>query len=98
MADGRANNGGHSTKGRAGRPPKADEIAVIEQMDAIAVPAKAWARLWALVESGDAQAIKTWLAYRFGQPKQSIDHTTKGEAVGQTVIIYPKGHAKPDDA
>ena len=29
----------------AGRPPKADEIKIIEQMDAIAVPAKIWKAL-----------------------------------------------------
>ena len=95
--DGRAKNKG-KVGNKGGRPPKADEIAIIEQMDAIAVPAEAWAKLWALVESGDAQAIKTWLAYRFGQPKQSVDMTSKGEAIGYTVINYPKGHAKPEDA
>ena len=79
--DGRKNNGGHSTKGFAGRPTKADEIKIIEQMDAIAVPEEAWKALWNRCKDGDIQAIKTWLNYRFGMPKQSIDVTTQGEKV-----------------
>jgi NADPH-dependent ferric siderophore reductase len=79
--DGRKNNGGHSTKGFAGRPNKADEIKVIEQMDAIAVPEQAWQALWNRCEDGDIQAIKTWLNYRFGMPKQQIDVTTQGDKV-----------------
>jgi len=65
----------------AGRKPKADEIKIIEQMDAIAVPAQAWQALWDLCKKGDSQAVKTWLNYRFGMPKQNIDITTQGEKV-----------------
>lgn len=79
--DGRKNNGGHSTKGFAGRPTKADEIRIIEQMDAIAVPEDAWRALWNKCQDGDIQAIKTWLNYRFGMPKQQIDVTTQGDKV-----------------
>lgn len=79
--DNRKNNGGHSTKGAAGRKPKADEIKIIEQMDTIAVPAKAWEALWLKCEEGDIQAIKTWLNYRFGMPKQMIDVTTQGDKI-----------------
>jgi hypothetical protein len=79
--DGRKNNGGHSTKGFAGRPTKADEIKIIEQMDAIAVPEEAWKALWNRCKDGDIQAIKTWLNYRFGMPKQTVDVTTQGEKV-----------------
>jgi len=86
--DGRRNNGGHSTKGKAGRPPKADEIALIEQMDAVAVPEEAWRKLWALVEQGDTQAVKTWLAYRFGQPKQSVDMTSNGNTIAVPPITW----------
>jgi hypothetical protein len=81
MADGRKNNGGHSTKGFAGRKPKADEIKIIEQMDAIAAPQQAWEALWIKCAEGDTQAIKTWLAYRYGQPKQSVDMTTQGDKI-----------------
>jgi len=84
--DGRKNNGGHSTKGLAGRKPKADEIKLIEQMDAIATPDEAWEALWKLCKKGDSQAVKTWLNYRFGMPKQSVDVTTKGESIGPRIV------------
>jgi hypothetical protein len=79
MPDGRRNNGGHSTKGFAGRKPKADEIAMIDRMDAVLAPVQAWEALANKVHEGDTQAIKTWLEYRYGKPKQSVDHTTLGE-------------------
>jgi hypothetical protein len=65
----------------SGRKPKADEIKVIEQMDAIAVPEDAWRALWNKCQDGDIQAIKCWLNYRFGMPKQVVDVTTQGEKV-----------------
>jgi acetylornithine deacetylase/succinyl-diaminopimelate desuccinylase-like protein len=78
--DGRRNNKG-TPGNKGGRPPKADEIKLIEQMDAIAAPSEAWAALWAKVQDGDTQAIKTWLEYRFGKPKQQLDVTTDGEKI-----------------
>jgi hypothetical protein len=65
----------------AGRKPKVDEIKIIEQMDAIAVPEDAWRALWEKCQDGDIQAIKCWLNYRFGMPKQVVDVTTQGEKV-----------------
>lgn len=79
-----AENGG--ARPGAGRKPKADEIKLIEQMDAVAVPEEAWRALWAKCQEGDTQAIKTWLNYRFGMPKQSVDVTTQGEKVGPQII------------
>lgn len=73
----------------AGRKPKADEIKLIEQMDAIAAPEQAWASLWIKVEEGDTQAIKTWLAYRYGQPKQTLNHLNDGEPF-QPFIFHAK--------
>ena len=70
--DGRKNNGGNKN---AGRKPKADEIKLIEQMDAVMVPESVWIALAAKVESGDVQAQKTWLSYRYGMPKQMIEQT-----------------------
>ena len=70
MEDGRKNNGGNKN---AGRKPKADEIKLIEQMDAVAVPETVWKMLYGKVLYGDTQAIKTWLQYRYGMPKQVID-------------------------
>ena len=74
MADDRRENGG--ARPGAGRKPKADEIKLIEQMDAVMLPIEAWQALAAKVESGDVQAQKTWLSYRYGMPKQMIEQTT----------------------
>lgn len=56
----------------AGRKPKADEIKLIEMMDAILAPEEAWRALANKVTEGDSSAQKTWLNYRFGIPKQII--------------------------
>lgn len=74
----------------AGRKPKADEIKLIEQMDAIAAPEKAWRALWNKCVDGDTQAIKTWLAYRYGQPKQSVDHTSNGNQITLPPLNFVK--------
>jgi hypothetical protein len=75
------NNGHGGARLGGGRKPKADEIKIIEQMDAIAVPEDAWRALWEKCQEGDIQAIKCWLNYRFGMPKQVVDVTTLGEKV-----------------
>jgi hypothetical protein len=64
----------------AGRKPKAQEIQVIETMDAIAAPKEAWEALWNKCLEGDTAALKLWLAYRFGAPKQKVelDSDSKG--------------------
>jgi hypothetical protein len=72
MEDGRKNNGGNKN---AGRKPKIDEIKLIETMDAIAVPDSVWRMLYAKVLDSDVQAIKTWLQYRYGMPKQIVEQT-----------------------
>jgi hypothetical protein len=72
----------------SGRKPKADEIKIIEQMDAIAIPEKAWRKLWELCEKNDSQALKLWLSYRFGMPKQSLDVTTDGDKITGFDIIF----------
>ncbi len=71
MEDGRKNNGGNKN---AGRKPKADEIKLIEQMDAVLVPLDVWKSLAAKVETGDVLATKTWLSYRYGMPKQIVEN------------------------
>ena len=58
----------------AGRKPKIDEISLIETMDAVLVPESAWLALAEKVESGDTNAIKTWLQYRYGMPKQIVEN------------------------
>ena len=67
--DRRKNNKG--VKGnQGGRKPKADEISLIENMDATKAPVEIWQKLAKKVDEEDVQAIKTWLQYRYGMPKQ----------------------------
>lgn len=72
--DKRKNNKG-TVGNKGGRPPKADEIKLIEQMDAVLIPEKVWEALACKVVDGDVQAQKTWLQYRFGMPKQIVEQT-----------------------
>jgi hypothetical protein len=69
----------------AGRPPKILEVKLIEQMDAISVPDEIWKALLMKCAQGDTQALKLWLAYRFGLPKQQIDVTTNGEKIAPPI-------------
>lgn len=62
---------GGARKG-SGRKPKADEIKLIEQMDAVMLPDSVWIALSGKVEAGDVMAIKTWLGYRYGMPRQQV--------------------------
>ncbi len=68
MSDGRVNNGG-ARKG-AGRPPKADEALLIERlgpMDDIA-----FAALKTGLEKKASWAVKMFMEYRFGKPKERV--------------------------
>jgi hypothetical protein len=69
----------------AGRPPKILEIKLIEQMDAICVPEKIWEALLYKCQQGDTNALKLWLSYRFGLPKQQIDVTSNGEKIAPPI-------------
>ena len=70
--DKRANNGGK--RENSCRLKKNDVISMVEQMDKRLIPETLWDSLAKLVESNDIQAIKTWLGYRYGMPKQTIDN------------------------
>jgi hypothetical protein len=69
----------------SGRPPKILEIKLIEQMDAICVPNKIWEALLYKCQQGDTNALKLWLSYRFGLPKQQIDVTSNGEKIAPPI-------------
>lgn len=78
-----AKNGGK--REGAGRPPKILEIKVIEQMDAVAVTEEIWKALLFKIREGDTQAIKLWLSYRLGLPKQQIDVTSNGQSIAPPI-------------
>lgn len=69
----------------SGRPSKIQEIKLVEQMDRIAVPDEIWKALLYKIKEGDTQAIKLWLSYRLGLPKQQIDVTTNGESIAPPI-------------
>jgi len=75
----------------AGRKPKIQEIKVIEQMDAVSVPGEIWKALLYKVKEGDTAAIKLWLSYRFGMPKQQVDITSNGESIAPPIQWLTKG-------
>jgi hypothetical protein len=60
----------------SGRLKKDEVISLIESMDAIATPEEVWIALAERVNQKDVNAIKTWLQYRYGMPKQVIDQNT----------------------
>ena len=57
----------------SGRLKKDELITLIETMDAVMVPESVWIALSERIENGDANAMKTWLQYRYGMPKQIIE-------------------------
>lgn len=69
--DNRKNNGG--ARQGAGRPAKADELKLIERLDAIIDKDEALSKLGELVAKGDMRAVQLYLSYRYGKPKESID-------------------------
>ena len=79
--DRRKNNGGHSTKGKAGRKPKAQEIKIAEALDRVADLDSVLAALYQKVLDNDTAAIKLWLSYRIGMPTQNTDITSNGETL-----------------
>lgn len=69
----------------AGRKPKVNEVKLVESMDAISVPEEIWKALLYKCLQGDTGALKLWLSYRYGLPKQQIDVTTNGESIAPPI-------------
>ena len=64
---------GGARKG-AGRKPKADEQKLIERLDNIIDKDLALNKLKDLILDDNFNAIKLYLEYRFGKPKETIDN------------------------
>ena len=71
MEDKRKNNGG--ARANSGRLKKEEVFSLIETLDTITIPETVWKMLYAKVLDSDVNAIKLWLQYRYGMPKQVID-------------------------
>ena len=91
MTTKKENRGG--PRPNSGRPPKILEIKLIEQMDRICVPEKIWEALLYKCQEGDTAALKLWLSYRFGMPKQQIDVTSNGENIAPPIQWISKNIA-----
>lgn len=71
--DKRKNNGGHSTKGFAGRKPKSEEQALIEKLSPL--EEKAFKALENAIKSEQNWAVKLWFEYMYGKPKEKVEIT-----------------------
>lgn len=90
MADGRRNNGGHSTKGRAGRPSKAKETRVsTKAIEAIEKEFGSQEEFWKFVaeKAKDSRDhFQALVQYAYGKPQEKVDHTTQGEQVNEIQV------------
>ena len=77
----------------SGRKPKIQEVKLVESMDAISVPDEIWKALLYKCLQGDTAALKLWLSYRFGMPKQQIDVTSNGENIAPPIQWISKNIA-----
>lgn len=64
-------NGHGGVRPGAGRPPKADELELIEKLKPL--DDLAFKELQKGLATGDPAFLKLFMAYRFGQPKQTVD-------------------------
>jgi len=60
----------------SGRMKKDELKTLIDTMDAVCLPETVWKKLSERVTDGDTNAMKVWLQYRYGMPKQVIDQNT----------------------
>jgi len=75
--DKRKNNGGHSTKGYAGRKPKSEEIKMVERLSPL--EDDALAALTEGVQSRDINWVRLYLSYYLGKPRETKEITINEE-------------------
>ena len=74
--DGRKNNGGHSTKGYAGRKSKSEELGLNKMMDEIKPTKEVLQKIADIIEDDETDnktklaASMVWINYRVGKPKE----------------------------
>lgn len=84
--DGRKNNGGNSTKAKGLDKRKNEyrqalkEASTVEDVIAVIQMVKNKA-----ISDEDIQAAKLFLSYYLGNPKDSVDITTNGESIKETI-------------
>lgn len=85
--DNRVNNKG-TIGNKGGRPSKADEQKLIERLSPM--DDKANAVLFENIENGERWAVELFFKYRYGMPRQMIDHTTNGNDIVSPVVAFKK--------
>tara|TARA_R100000655_G_scaffold106384_1_gene155609 strand:+ start:193 stop:486 length:294 start_codon:yes stop_codon:yes gene_type:complete len=70
--DKRKFNRGH--KGKAGRKPKADELKLIEKLDSLIDKDAVIAKLLQMIKDDNFPALKLYMEYRFGKPKETVQN------------------------
>jgi hypothetical protein len=90
--DGRANNGGHSTKGKAGRKPKTDEEELIKRLTPL--DDLAYEALKEGLEEKKSWAVNLFFNYKYGKPKQykAIEIKQPQEKMSIPVINFTHGN------
>jgi hypothetical protein len=80
-----SNGHGGARKG-GGRPPKADEIKLIERLTPM--DDDAFKALSKGVKDGDLRFVKLYMEYRWGKPKETKDITSNGESLNFGQISF----------
>lgn len=75
-------HGGH--RNGAGRKPKAEELALIEQLSPY--DKEAMEQLVAGMKSGEFQYLKLFMEYRYGKPKESLDLKSKNTLIHRIIV------------
>tara|TARA_B110000967_G_C18591693_1_gene414768 strand:+ start:117 stop:371 length:255 start_codon:yes stop_codon:yes gene_type:complete len=77
--DKRKNNGGHSTKGFAGRKSKSEEMQLVEMLNKHIDKDEAIQKLKSMIDEGDFKAIQLYMGYMYGKPKETKDISITSE-------------------
>lgn len=74
--DKRRFNGGHSTKGKAGRKSRTEDEKLLENLQNYIGDEKAFKKLDEQIDKGNFRALQLYFQYRWGKPKESYDIST----------------------
>ena len=95
MADGRRNNGGHSTKGVAGRKSKAEELKVsVYATNAIKEEYGSIEGFWEFLASQSRESkdhLKMLVEYAFGKAPDKVDVTSDGDKITGINFVVRNG-------
>lgn len=84
MADGRVNNGAKKGEYRGqGRKPKSTELQLISKLDNIINSDDAIRKMKELINEGNFPALKLYMEYRFGKPKEVIENINRNFDAGK---------------